>query len=68
MRELYRIQGLQLNFIETAMINESCAENLMTLAHRITCEDAESLRGIISSLQPHKEYLRRVARDIVSTF
>lgn len=66
MRKVYRIQDMQLKLIETAMINESCAEDLTTLLHRIDSEDADSLRAIISSLQLHKEHLRKIARDITS--
>lgn len=67
MRKMYRMQDLQLRLIETAMVNESCAEDLIALLHRVDAGDADSLREIISSLQTHKENLRKIARDIVST-
>ncbi|EIK63126.1 hypothetical protein [Pseudomonas lactis] len=68
MRELYRVQDLQLKLIELAMINESCAADLVAILNRVDSADAESVRGIISSLQNQKENLRQIARDIVSTF
>lgn len=64
MNVLYRMQTLQLKLIESALINQTCATDLLTVLDNIDGADAESVRDIIDSLQAEKEKLRVLSIDV----
>ncbi len=61
---LREIQSLQLRFIESASVSESCASDLLTLMQKLTEEEALSVISIISLLQNEAVFLRRISQKI----
>lgn len=64
MNTLYSIQKLQLRLIESAYVNEMCADDLLTILHVLNSVDAKRLVHIVDLLQRESESLRRISKDI----
>ena len=64
MDTLRKVQTLQLRFVESASVNESCASDLLSLVCKLSDAEANSLIDLVALLQGEAQFLRRVSKEI----
>ncbi|MFJ9991369.1 hypothetical protein ACIQSO_11550 [Pseudomonas putida] len=64
MDALQVIQQLQLRLVESAAINESCANDLMSILRRLTDAEASCIIEIIALLDGEAAFLRKLSKEI----
>ena len=68
MNSVKTIQQLQLKLIETASINESCANDLLEILRKLSCAEAKCVIAIIGLLNQESEDLKILSKNLTAVY
>lgn len=62
------IQQLQLRLIEAALVNESCANDLVGILRKLSCAEAKCVIDIIGLLNHESEELKKLSKTLTAVY
>ncbi|HCF3475998.1 TPA: hypothetical protein NIC52_005922 [Pseudomonas aeruginosa] len=66
MEQIKLIQKLQLELLESALTNENCATDLVSVLNRLTNKDCEAVIEVINLLLTEADRLKTLSKAVTS--